>query len=151
MENITQIVHKVKQAPWRVQRQWLGLLLLGLVLMTMVAGIYLNVTAQAAINGRQIQILTAKIESNKQTNADMEIELAGLTSSEAMQDRADELGFHPATTDEITYVAVPGYVDSPPVNLSSQAAIPQPSLLKSEYSETLFDWFTRKMTAGAQP
>jgi cell division protein FtsL len=151
MENITQIVQKVKQAPWRVQRQWIGLLLLGLVLMTMVAGIYLNVTAQAAISGRQIQILTADIEKYNRVNADLEIELAGLTSSEAMQDRADELGFHPATTDEIAYVAVPGYVDSLPVNLSSQVASRQPSLLKSEYSETLFDWFTRKMTAGAQP
>ena len=151
MENITQIVQKVKQAPWRVQRQWLGLLLLGLVMVTMVAGIYLNVTARAAINGRQIQILTAEIENMLQSNADMETERAGLTSSEAMQNRADELGFYPATTDEITYVAVAGYVDTLPVNLSNQAALPQPSILKAEYSETLFDWFTRKMTAGVQP
>ncbi len=152
MENITQIVQKVRQAPWRVQRQWIGLLLLGLVLVAMVAGVYLNVTTRASISGRQIQILSTEIDRNKQVNADMETELAGLTASESMQARAEELGFHPASTDEITYVAVAGYVDNSPANLSTQAASPQPSLLKPEYSETLFDWFTRQMTAsGAQP
>jgi hypothetical protein len=151
MNNITQIVQKVRQAPWRVQRQWIGLLLLGLVLITMVAGIYLNVTTRASINGREIQILTAKIDSNKQINADQETMLAALTSTEAMQARAVALGFGPVNPDEITYVAVPGYTGNQTVNLSTQASSPAPSLLQPEYSETLFDWFTRKISAGAQP
>ena len=151
MKNITQIVQKVRQAPWRVQRQWIGLLLLGLVLVTMVAGIYLNVTTRASINGREIQILTAEIDSNKRTNADQETELAALTSTEAMQARAVALGFGPVTPDEITYIAVPGYTGNQTVNLSTQASSPAPSLLQPEYSETLFDWFTRQISAGAQP
>jgi hypothetical protein len=151
MKNITQIVQKVRQAPWRVQRQWIGLLLLGLVLVTMVAGIYLNVTTRASINGREIQILTAEIDSNKRTNADQETELAALTSTEAMQARAVALGFGPVTPDEITYIAVPGYTGNQTINLSTQASSPAPSLLQPEYSETLFDWFTRQISAGAQP
>jgi cell division protein FtsL len=151
MKNITQIVQKVRQAPWRVQRQWIGLLLLGLVLVTMVAGIYLNVTTRASINGREIQILTAEIDSNKRINADQETELAALTSTEAMQARAVGLGFGPVTPDEITYIAVPGYTGNQTINLSTQASSPAPSLLQPEYSETLFDWFTRQISAGAQP
>ena len=82
----------------------------------------------------------------------METELAGLTASEAMQARADALGFHPAAGSEITYLAVPGYVDKTPVDLSTTSENLPISLLKSEYSETLFDWITRLMsTSGAQP
>jgi len=148
MENITHIVQKVKQAPWRVQLQWVGLLLLGLVLIAMIAGIYINVTARAAISGRQIQLLTGAIDGNKQINADLETELASLTASEAMAARAEDLGFHPAATDEITYVAVAGYTDQAPVDLSSPEAGVRTTLLQPEYSETLFDWFTRQMTSA---
>lgn len=152
MENITHIVHKVKQAPWRVQLQWVGLLLLVLVVVAMVAGIYINVTAQAAISGRQIQLLTYDIETNKQVNADMESQLAELTAAEAMQARAEELGFHPASVEEITYVAVVGYQDKSPVDLSIPGSSVQASTYKPEYSETLFDWFTRQITIqGATP
>jgi hypothetical protein len=152
MENITQIVQHVKQAPWRVQRQWIGLLLLGLVLAAMVAGIYINVTARASISGRQIQGLTADIERIGRDNADKETELAGLTSSENMQARAEALGFHPASGEEITYLAVPGYEGKTPADLSTQSDSLPAAILKGEYSETLFDWFTRQMTAaGAQP
>lgn len=151
MKNITQIVQKVRQAPWRVQRQWIGLLLLGLVLVAMTAGIYLNVTARASIAGREIQILTNKIEANKLANADLETHLASLTSDAAMQARAEALGFRPVAPDEVTYITAPGYSGKKTVDLSTQAASPEPSLLKVEYSETLFDWFTRQIAAGARP
>lgn len=151
MSNITQIVRKVKQAPWRVQRQWIGLILLSLVLIAMVAGIYLNVTTRAAINGREIQMLTDEIDTHKRTNADLAIQLAALTSNETMQARAAALGFEPATPEEITYIKVPGYPGRKAVDLSTQTSSPPPSLLQPEYSETLFDWFTRQIAAGAKP
>lgn len=151
MNNITQIVQKARQAPWRVQRQWIGLLLLGLVLVAMAAGIYLNVIVRASITGREIQLLTSQIEENKRLNADLVTQLAALTSAENMQARAEALGFAPVSPDDITYIAVAGYQGKPPVDLSSGEESSQPSLLKPEYSETLFDWFTRKISAGVAP
>ena len=152
MNNITQIVNKVKQAPWRVQRQWIGLILLGVVLTAMVAGVYINVSAQAAINGRRIQILTNQIETQEQEIADMETKLAQLTASETMRSRAESLGFLPATTEEIIYVEVDGFVERVAVDLSLPISDDQVSLLKSEYSETLFDWFTRQISSsGVKP
>ncbi len=151
MDDITQIVQKVRQAPWRVQRQWIGLILLGLVLVAMAAGIYLNVIVRASITGREIQMLTSQIEENKRLNADLVTQLAVLTSTENMRARAEALGFAPVSPDEITYIAVAGYQGKPPVDLSSGKANSQPSLLKPEYSETLFDWFTRTISAGVTP
>ena len=155
MNNVTQIVQKVRQAPWRVQRQWIGLFLLALVLMAMVAGIYLNVTVGAALAGRETISLEAKITSNLRTNADSETQLAGLASVEAMQKRAETMGFQPASPDDITYVAVPGYVVQPGVNLSTahkdQAVVP---VILPEYTESWFDYFMNQQastaSAGAQ-
>lgn len=151
MNDITQIVQKARQAPWRVQRQWIGLILLVIVLLAMTAGIYLNVTVRASIAGREIQFLSRQIEENKRTNADLETQLAALTSVENMQARAEALGYEPVSPDEITYITVPGYGGSAIVDLSSEENDTSPSLLQPEYSETLFDWFTRKIAAGVAP
>ena len=149
MNNVTQIVRKVRQAPWRVQRQWVGLFLLGLVAVAMVAAVYLNVTVRVTIAGRQIQDLQAEIIDNQRANADLETKLAGLTSMASMQQRAEALGFHPAQPDEITYVIAPGYTRPSAVDMSSAVEESPKMVLAPEYTESLFDWVTRKLTSSA--
>ena len=159
MENVTEIVQQVRQAHWRVQRQWIGLFLLGLVAVSMVAGIYLNITVRATLAGREIQSLQNQLIDDQRSNSDQETILAGLTSIESMQKRADEMGFQPADPSSITYVAVPGYIPSTSVDLSqpntdSQSQSQEPVLLP-DYTESLFDWITRTLAAtnpvGSQP
>jgi cell division protein FtsL len=156
MNNVTQIVQKVRQAPWREQRQWIGLFLLGLVLVAMVAAIYLNVTVRTAIAGREIQMLQAQIADNQRINADLETQLAALTSVAAVQQRAEVLGFQPAKPDDVTYVIVPGYAPRKVVDMSVHDESDQDApVLLPDYTESLFDWFTRKLAAsvpsGVQP
>jgi cell division protein FtsL len=155
MNNVTQIVRKVRQAPWRVQRQWVGLFLLGLVAIAMVAAVYLNVTVRVAVAGRKIQDLQGEIADGQRNNADLETQLAGLTSVASMQKRAEALGFQPADPDEITYVIAPGYTPPSAVDMSSATEKPAQTILASEYTESLFDWITRKLAsfapAGGQP
>ena len=156
MNNVTQIVQKVRQAPWRVQRQWIGLFLLALVLMAMVAGLYLNVTVGAALAGRETISLQGTITTNRRANADLESRLAGLTSFTAMQARAEDMGFESAALNDITYVTVPGYVPQTAVDLSqpvvTQPVIPQ---LLPAYTESWFDYFINQQASsastGAQP
>jgi hypothetical protein len=153
MNNVTQIVQKVRQAPWRVQRQWIGVFLLGLVLMAMVAGIYLNVTVRATLAGREIIGLQAFITTNQRVNADLETQLAGLISIEAMQHRADNLGFQPANPDDITYVAVPGFVPQSAVDMSTPNNQPVTPVILPEYTESWFDYFLNQQVSspGGQP
>jgi cell division protein FtsL len=150
MNNVTQIVQKVRQAPWRVQRQWIGLFLLALVLMAMVAGIYLNVTVRATLAGREIQALRNEITTNQRVDADLETQLAGLVSVEAMQQRAGAMGFQPASPENITYVAVPGYEAQSAVDLSlpgtNQPAVP---VILPEYTESWFDYFMNQQASSA--
>jgi hypothetical protein len=151
MDNVNKLVSKVRQAPWRVQRQWIGLFLLGVVLMTMVAAIYLNVTVRTALAGREILVLQSAIDVNRLINADQETKLAGLTSAKAVQQRALALGFRPATSDQVVYVLVAGYTPPSTVDLSSSTEDgSETPILLPTYSESLFDWFTRKLAAPIQ-
>ncbi len=156
MNNVTEIVQTVRQANWRVQRQWIGLFLLGLVLVAMVAGIYLNITVRATLAGREIQMLQADITNNTRVNSDHETQLASLSSVESMQKRAEAMGYSPADPNDITYVFVPGYTPRNAVNMSSpQAPESQPLFILPAYTESLFDWLTRTLaesvSAGGRP
>jgi hypothetical protein len=156
MNNVSQIVQKVRQASWRVQRQWIGLFLLGLVGIAMVAAIYLNVTVRATLAGREIQILQNGMLDSRRINSDEETKLAALTSEKSMRQRAEALGFQPARPEDITYVIVPGYAPKTAVDLSSASqSQPVTPIIVPEYTESLFDWFTRKLAssvpAGEQP
>jgi cell division protein FtsL len=156
MNNVTNLVKKYRQAPWRVQRQWLGLILLGVALAATVAGLYLNVTARGTLAGRQVLMLESEISDNKLANADYETKLAEASSTEKMEQHAQALGFHPATPDEITYVVVPGYVPQTGINLATTDPQPIVSNIRPEYTQTLFEWFAERMqsasvSSGGQP
>lgn len=154
--NVTQIVQTVRQANWRVQRQWIGLFLLALVLVAMVAGIYLNITVRATLAGREIQMLQTDITNNTRANSDLETQLASLSSVESMKKRADGMGYSPADSTDITYIFVPGYTPERAINLSTpKIQTAQPFYLLPAYTESLFDWLTRTLAesvaAGGRP
>ena len=156
MDRINSLAQKYHQAPWRTQRQWLGLVLLGVVIIVMVAGLYLNVTVQATTNGREIMMLTNSIEEKQRENADYETELAGLNSTDVMQKHAEKLGFQPASPEDIMYVVVPGYTPKASLNLSTISEQPPASIILPEYKQTLFDWISERILAnslgsGGQP
>jgi hypothetical protein len=144
--NVTHYIHAYKVAPWRIQRQWIGNALLLVVACAMIATLYLDVTAKTAIAGREIQDLNAAIISSKQISADLQTELATLTSANVMSGRALELGFRPMASDEVEYLVVPGYSEPLPEILTS-AELPQMSAQTTpyEYNESLLDWFDSKL------
>lgn len=146
----TQIIHAYKQAPWRIQRQYIGAFLLIVVGCAMIASLYLDVTAQAALTGREIQQLQSDIATNQRLNADLETQLATLTSSTEMQRRALELGYRPVKPGELDYVSVPGYSKSEPAILMVAPDVQiQPNNLPTEYTESLLEWFDAKIIQGS--
>ena len=145
----TQIIHAYKQAPWRVQRQWVGVFLLAVIGVAMVAALYLDVTARTAVTGREIQELRVQIITVQRENADLETRLADLTSTAAMQRRALELGYRPVQPGELDYVAVPGFVPpEPAILLAAIDATPQADGLPVEYTQSLLEWFDDRIKFG---
>ena len=142
----TQIIHAYKQAPWRVQRQWVSAFLLAVIGMAMIAALYLDVTARAAVAGREIQDLRFQIATVQRANADLETELADITSTKEMERRALELGYRPVKPGELDYVPVPGFVAPEPEILSAaDDAMPQSQVLPAEYTQSLFEWMDARV------
>jgi hypothetical protein len=142
----TQIIHAYKQAPWRVQRQWVGAFLLAVVGMAMIAALYLDVTARAAMAGREIQDMRFQITTVQRANADLETQLADITSTKEMERRALELGYRPVKPGELDYVPVPGFVAPEPEILSAaEDATPQSQVLPVEYTQSLFEWMDARV------
>ncbi len=138
---MNRIFHAYRQAPWRTQRQIIGLILAALVVVTMVSALYLDVTAQAAILGREIQTLEAQTAANRQVNAGMETRIAEMLSTTEMERRAIGLRYRPVRTNELEYLPVAGYVPQTGVMLASA---PNPKLnaptIPLEYTQSLLEW-----------
>ncbi len=148
----TQIIHAYRQAPWRVQRQWVGVFLLIVVGAAMVAALYLDVTARTAVTGREIQELRVQITTTQRETADLETKLADLTSTAAMQRRALELGYRPVQPGELDYVTVPGFVPpEPAILLAAKDTSLQTTTIPAEYSESLLEWFENRIKFGGIP
>src|SRR6476659_7103122 len=121
----TQIMHAYRQAPWRVQRQWIGAFLLAVVGVALIAALYLDVTARAAVAGREIQEMRIQITTIQRQNADLETQLAVLTSISVMEKREETSGYRPVQRGELDYVAVPGFaLPEPPILLAADANAP---------------------------
>jgi hypothetical protein len=112
----------------------------------MIASLYLTVTSQAAIVGREIQDLRIEIVDTEHQNADLQTELARLTSKGEMEIRAYSLGFHPVEPAELEYIYVPGYV-IPKAAILAAAPELQPSAPSTppEYTQSLLDWLDERL------
>jgi hypothetical protein len=138
-----EFIQAYQQAPWRRQMQVIGFIAAGLVAVSLVGALYLNITARAATAGRQVQNLQRSVADLEQKIEDLETQLAFITSVESMQQRAGDLGFSPVSPNAITYLNVPEYQGRPSGALLAPRAgssFSAAARLPAEYTESLFDW-----------
>jgi hypothetical protein len=141
---VDHLVFAYKQAPWRIQRQWLGTFLLAVLGIAMVASLYLDVTAQAAIAGRQIQDLSNQVVSNQHAIGDLQTKLAELTSNSSMEQRTQSLGYLRIDPSQTQYVPVPGYTaPKPDILAGAPVLMPSAPSIPPEYTESLIEWLAR--------
>ncbi len=138
-----QWLHAYRQTPWRIRRQWLAALLLGLLTLLMLGWLSLQASLRAALLGREIQSLRAEASRLERLNADLQVMLATQTRLEVMQARALALGFHPVDPRERQYLMIPGYLFSatpPPLANKPQLV----ASLPAEYTQSLWDWMQER-------
>lgn len=142
MKKNKNLLQAYRQAPWRVQLQWIGVFLLILVLTAAVAGVYLNVSARSAAAGRRIQVLEMRInELNREIN-DLSTQLANISSAGQMYTRIEDEDFVALNPLQVTYLEVPGYQAKEDVRLApppNVQAISSP-ILKPQFTISLWDW-----------
>lgn len=148
-----QWLYAFKQAPWRVQRQWMALLLAIILLGMTLEAISLQASSRAALLGREIQNLRAEAARLERLNADLKAALAAQTRVEVMEQRARMLGFRPPEPQEREYLIVPGYL-SPSSLTTVMAPIALNASLPPEYTQSLWDWLQDRfagLAAGGTP
>ncbi len=147
MERVVGLTQAYSQAPWRKQLQLIGIFLVVLVFFALVAGIYLSVTARATTVGREIQGMQDEIDRLEQQNADLQSQLAFLTSSTVMANRAQSMGFMQVGMDDPVYIKVSGYQSRQPVTLAPDPApiVSAAPMVPLEYTESLFQWLSRQL------
>lgn len=153
MDQVLKITQAYSQTPWRRQMQGVGMFLAILVLGLVIAMIYVNVSAEAAIVGREIQQMQATIEVLERSITDKESQLAYITSAVEMEKRALEMGFQPLAPGESSFIVIPGYggrneaILAPP----SLPAVAQNLTLSSEYTLSLVDWIKQELYLPTGP
>jgi hypothetical protein len=131
-----------QQAPWRVQLQILGMVLLGFVTTAMVASIYLNISAQTATAAIETESLGYSRDTLQRQIASLRTEIGMITASREMRKRAEELGFLLPDAESSHYLLVDGYpgkqtkITAPPI---TQIELPE-SILKPIYTQSLWEW-----------
>jgi len=137
------ILQAYKQAPWRVQLQWIGLFLLALVLAAAITAVYLNISAQAATAGRMVQFKERDIDEINNEIAELTADVAAAHSTESLKQRAEAMGFSLMNSNEAVYLEIPGYDPNPDLVLAPPRAniISESPMIRSSYKSSLWDWF----------
>jgi hypothetical protein len=135
-------VQAYHQAPWRVQLQWIVFFLLALVLVAIVAAVYLSVSAKSAETGREIQSMQADSADVENQIADLNTQLAQLTSAGQMQKRAKDMGFVPVDPSKESFLVIPGYTGRQTAMMApppGPAMVPT-TLIRPAYTQSLWEW-----------
>jgi cell division protein FtsL len=140
------IIQAYRQAPWRMQLQWIGIFLLILVSISAIAGVYLSLSGKAAVTGRRIQRLEFQVSALELEINDLASQLAYASSARVMRERADALNMVQRDPAQAVYLEVPGYsaesfVLAPAPSVDT---IPSPAILP-EFTASLWDWLGDKL------
>lgn len=178
MEQVYKIPQQAySQAPWRRQTQWFGGFMLLVVVVSLVAWIYLSITAKAATIGRQIQDMRVSFDASKSVTdpallekmvdrssleddfwsieeldiriADLQAKLAQTRTQEQLRKKAQELGLQPYEPEAALYIVVPGYTgrESPGLVGASSPVKKSSVQLADAYRQSLLDWLRRQFEA----
>jgi hypothetical protein len=122
--------------------QFIGLFSAAVVIIAVIAGVYLNVTARAATIGREIQDLQSEILILERDIEDLETELADQNSADTMLKRAKDLGYEEIEPGRAAYIQVENYPGKQIAQLAPEAQQPAGTQaeLPREFTISLIEW-----------
>jgi cell division protein FtsL len=139
-----------EQALWRSVIQSTGSTLLLVLILLVLGGLYLSVSAKAASAGRLVISLGEKVDEVRQTHSEVTARHAEATSPHRMSELASSLGYRPAELEEIRFLET----DLASKKASFQAPMPQAvselrkTILSPAFTETLVDALKRMLGVG---
>ncbi len=147
-----------EQAPWRIELRLGATLLLIVVIASALAAFYTDISARTVALGRKMQNMQvsasgayslryvpdpATVEPMEELNmqiAALRLQLAQSTSLQVMQHQMDLAGYQQADSENVIYLAVPGYVPEQTAQLGSQSNLVIVSAVTTTpYRDSLLD------------
>jgi len=101
--------HARNRPGWQPQRQAAWLVLLGALIMLTFGGISLSQIANYASTNREIEALIDERDRLELQNEQLRAEIASLQTVPRLLERAQSLGYRPATSADIEHITVDGY------------------------------------------
>jgi hypothetical protein len=140
------LVQAYRQAPWRIQLQWIGTGLLAIVLFSLIAWLYLSIASRTSIAGREIQELRSETTQTQENIANIQAQIASSTATTIMETRAKKLGCKEIDPEKAVYFIVPGYSGRKTAELAapSDASTPAGSVITYDFTQSLWDWMTQR-------
>lgn len=134
--------HTLREGPWRTRRQAVAFISLGIFVAIIIGALYLAQAASTSTTGRQLEQLIQQRNQLEQANEQLRAEIAALKSVPRLLARAQELGFVPASRENMEYLVVDGY------NPARETVIELPQEDNNEpvlvYEETLIGWLQQQ-------
>ena len=152
MKRPQRLIQAYRQAPWRTHQRWVGFFVFVTIFTAVVAVVYLSISGRASAYGLDIQQFKYLIGQKEILIADLEAELASMTTIDKLMERAEAMDYVRVQPGQVHYIVVPGYSGRPPVSLAPPAQLPAQSQVPPEYEQSLLDWLGGfLLPSGQQP
>jgi hypothetical protein len=138
------VQHALDRSAWRPERQVAWLIILGIVITLIFAGVYLSQIANYATTNRQIEALIQQRDRLERENEALRADIAQLQTVPLLLQRAEVLGFHPATASDIEYLIINGYNPNRSETVLSLVLDDEDTTTKPQYDETFQGWLQQQ-------
>lgn len=138
--------HTLQRSGIRPQRQFFALVTLSVFVTLIFGGAYLSQVAATASTNREIQDLLAERDRLERVNEGLRADIASLQTVPRLLERAETLGFRPATAADFEHLLVEGYNpnrDERIVPLETQDTL----LQTPRYDATFAGWLQQQVDA----
>ncbi len=146
------IQQAARRSQWRPTRTFIAIATLALFVAIIIGGLYLSQSANASAMGRQLEALITERNNLEQANEQIRADIASLRGVGRLLTRAGELGFVPASQDQILYVVSDSYNPrrQEEVELSDDAIQPSQITAAPVYDESFIGWVQQQFDALRQ-
>ncbi len=101
--------HTFSRKRFRTRNQATAMAILGVAVLLILGSLYLSQVASFAITNREIEDLISRRDQLKRQNEQLIGEIASFRTLPRLYARAVEIGFRPATNNDIDYLIIEGY------------------------------------------
>lgn len=137
--------HTFSRKRFQTRNQATAMAILGIAVLLLLGSLYLSQVASFAITNREIEALISRRDQLKRQNEQLIGEIASFRTVPRLFARAVEIGFRPATNNDIDYLLIEGY-DPPLSEGRMEASSSKPLDAAPIYEQTFTSWLEQQFT-----